>query len=281
MKRHRVVRSRAGVGLVEILVALTLMGIVGITIMRTFISQVRLTDLQVKLAGARSVSRAPINLFMSEARMVETGSGVVAASAYSVTLRVPIAMGIVCGTSGGSTALSLMPVDSVVLASAAVSGHAWRQASGVYSYTEGTTTMTAGGASQCSAASITTVPGGRTVLVTPAMNAAVSAGTPAFVYQRVRYEFKASTLLPGRTGLWRTLEASGATEELAAPFHSTSSFRFYRQNVDTSETVVPTLTQIRGLELFLVGASERPRFGRVAAETSQLQTAVFFVNRID
>jgi Tfp pilus assembly protein PilX len=281
MTRHRIARSRAGVGLVEILVALTVMGIVGITIMRTFISQVRLADLQVKLVGARSVSRAPVNLFMSEARMVETGSGVVAASAYSVTLRVPVAFGIVCGTSGGSTALSLMPVDSVVLASAAISGHAWRQSSGAYAYTEGTTTMTSGGNGACNAASITTVQGGTTVLVTPAMNPAVSAGTPAFVYQRVRYEFKASTLLSGRTGLWRTLEASGATEELAAPFYSTSSFRFYRQNVDTSETVVPTLNQIRGLELYLVGASERPRFGRIAAETSPLQTAVFFVNRID
>lgn len=281
MNRNRVTRPRAGFGLLEVLVALTIMGIVGVAMLRTFTSQARFADLQVKRVAARSVSRAPVNMFMSEARMVETGSGVAAASASSVTLRVPVAMGVVCGASGLATVVSLMPVDSVVLASAAISGHAYRQSNGVYAYTEGATTMVAGGDAVCTAASITTVPGGRAVLVTPAMNVAATAGTPAFIYQRVRYDFAASTLLSGRTGLWRTLEASGATEELAAPFDTTSRFRFFRQNVDTSETVVPLLTAIRGLELELVGASERARFGRVSPETARLQTAMFFLNRID
>jgi prepilin-type N-terminal cleavage/methylation domain-containing protein len=75
---HRTGR-RAGVSLVELLVAVTLLGIIGLSILRTFTSQVRLTDLQSKRLDARTVSRAPVNLFMSEARMVETGSGVVAA----------------------------------------------------------------------------------------------------------------------------------------------------------------------------------------------------------
>ncbi len=281
MNARRVVRPRTGLTLVELLVALTLMGFIGVTILRTFTSQVRFADLQSKLISARGVARAPVNLFMSEARMVETGSGVVAATATSITLRVPIAMGIVCGASGLATVVSLMPVDSTVLASAAISGHAYRQTDGSYAYTEGVTTMIAGGAAICTAASVTTVSSGQTVLLTPALNAAATAGTAAFIYQRIRYEFGPSTLISGRVGLWRTLLSTGATEELASPFDASARFRFFRNNNDTSDVAVPPLGEIRGLELSLVGASERPRFGRVTPETSRLQTAVFFLNRID
>jgi prepilin-type N-terminal cleavage/methylation domain-containing protein len=271
---------RSGVSLVELLVAMTLLGIVGLSILRTFTSQARLTDLQAKRLEGRAVSRAPVNLFMSEARMVETGSGVVAASASSVTLRIPVAMGLVCGTSGASTVLSLIPVDSAVYASAAISGHAWRQMSGAYSYTESATTVSSGGAATCAAESITTVTGGSTVLVTPQM-AAADIGAVAFLYQRVRYDFATSTAIPGRVGLWRTLEQSGVSEELAAPFNAASRFRYYRFDQDTVDTGIPTLTQIRGIRLDLLGTSERNRFGRAAPETARLQTAVFFINRIN
>ena len=271
---------RRGVTLVELLVAMTLLGIVGGSILRTFTSQARLADMHAKRIDARAVSRAPINMFMSEARMVETGAGVVAATASSVTLRVPVAMGLVCGNNGATTVLSLLPVDSVMLASASISGHAYRQASGVYTYAEGATSVTAGGANTCNAASITTVTGGRTVVVTPQMPGGID-GMVAFLYQRVRYDFAPSSMVAGRTGLWRTLEGSGATEELAAPFDATARFRFYRIDEDTARTVVPPLTEIRGLELRLVGASQQTRFGKASPETSRLQTAVFFTNRLN
>lgn len=286
MKSGRIPRSRTGVTLVELLVAVTLMGIIGVSILRTFTSQARFADIQSKRLSARAVSRAPVNLLMSEARMVETGSGVIAATATSISLRVPVAMGIVCGVSGSSTVVSLMPVDSAVLASAATSGHAYRQVNGTYAYTAGAVTIVAGGvagAAICAApaASITTVTGGQVVLLTPALPAAATVGTVMFVYQNVRYDFAASTSIPGRVGLWRTLLTSGATEELAAPFDAAARFRFYRNNNDTSDVVVPPLTEVRGLQLSLIGASERARFGRVTPETSRLQTAVFFMNRID
>ena len=217
--------------------------------------------------------------------MVEVGSGIAAASAASgassITLRVPVVMGLVCGTSGGTTVLSLMPVDSAVLASAAWSGHAYRESSGAYTYAEGATTVTLGGAATCAAANITTVTGGRTVIVTPALPATVTAGTPAFVYQRVRYWFGASTVLSGRLALWRTLEATNLSEELAAPFDTASRVRFYRGDNDTSDVAVPPLAEIRGVELVLVGESEHTRFGSTTPERAPLRTAVFFINRID
>lgn len=280
IRRHRL-KPRAGLTIVELLVAMTLMGIIGLSALRTFTSQARFADHQAKRISARNAARAPVNLVMSEARMVETGSGVVAASATSVTLRVPVAMGIVCGASGTSTAISLLPVDSVALASVAISGTAYRGTSGAYAYAEGATTMVSGGAATCTAASITTVTNGRTVLVTPQLAAAATAGTPAFIYQRVRYHFAASTAIPGKRALWRTLEATNASEELAAPFDSTSAFRFFRNNIDASQAAVPPLGEIRGLELSFIGVSERARFGKTTPERSTLQTAVFFVNRID
>src|SRR5688500_4199394 len=126
MSTNRRPGRRSGVSLVELLVAMTLLGIVGLSILRTFTSQARLADLQTKRLDARAVSRAPVNLFMSDVRMVETGNGVVAATSSSVTLRIPVVMGLVCGTSAAATVLSLMPVDSAVMASAALSGRADR-----------------------------------------------------------------------------------------------------------------------------------------------------------
>jgi hypothetical protein len=273
---------RSGISLVELLVAMTLLGFVGLSILRTFTSQARFADLQTKRLNARAVSRGPVNLLMSEARMVETVSGVVSASASSVTLRVPVVMGLVCGNTGGATVLSLMPVDSAVLASASISGHAYRQESGVYAYTEASVTMSAGGNAVCSdpTANITMVDGGRMVYVTPQMPAG-AVGSVAFLYQNVRYDFANSTAFTGRVGLWRTQVTSGATEELASPFDAASRFRFYRLDQDTVDTGVPTLSEIRGIGLELVGASERARFGRTTPETSRLQTAVFFMNRLN
>ena len=88
-------------------------------------------------------------------------------------------------------------------------------------------------------------------------------------------------MLPGRVGLWRTLEATGSTEELAAPFDSVSRFRFYRNANDTSDVAIPPLTEISGVELVLTGASEKPRFGKSSPETAPLRTAVFFTNRLN
>ena len=280
MNTFRLSGRRSGVSLVELLVAMTLLGFIGLSILRTFTSQARLTDLQAKRLDARAVSRAPVNFFMSEARMVETGNGVVAATSSSVTLRVPVAMGVVCGNTGAATVLSLMPVDSLMWTSAAVSGHAYRQPSGMYAYTEGVTTVSSYAGSACTDESITTVTGGSMVSVTPQM-AAAEIGTVAFLYQRVRYDFTTSSAYAGRMGLWRTLEATGVSEELAAPFDATSRFRYFRADQDTVDTNIPTLSLIRGVRLDLAGASELNRFGKNTPETSRLQTAVFFMNRLN
>ena len=271
--------NRRGFTLVELLVALVLTAVLGGAAMRLFLTQSRFFDLHVKQQSARAVSRSAVNGVLSDLRMVEAPNAVTAASTSSITIRVPYAFGVVCATNATFTTVAFMPVDSLTLANAALSGYAYRGASGAYTLTEGSVTTATGATGTCTGASITPITGGKILNVSPPMAAAATAGTPVYLYQRVRYAFAASTAYPGRTGLWRTLMETGATEEIAAPFNSTSGFEFFDLNAGgASSTTVPTLTNIRGIELVFNGESEKPRFGRTSPEATSYRTAVFFMN---
>jgi hypothetical protein len=131
---------------------------------------------------------------------------------------------------------------------------------------------------------ITTVPGGKVVQVTPLIPALAGLGTPVFLYARVRYEFKASTAIPGKTGLYRTqILSNGAesSEELVAPFASTASWKFFTLTGGAvAQAAVPAnLADIRGLELHLDGVSENKAVAMASAESAPFTTAVFFKNR--
>jgi hypothetical protein len=106
------------------------------------------------------------------------------------------------------------------------------------------------------------------------------------LYRTVRYEFAASTITPGRIALWRrTLTSAGVvntSEEVAAPFDSTSGFRFFILNDRLAVDSLPTsLGNLRGVEIQLYGESERTVRNRAAPEQTNLVTSVFFLNRLD
>ena len=129
----------------------------------------------------------------------------------------------------------------------------------------------------CAAESITTLSGGETVALEPQITA--PPGTPMFLFQRERYQFTASAVLSGRIGLWLT-PGSGTPEELAAPFDSTAHFRFFVLDADTAQNAPPApLSDLRGLELVLTGASALVPNGDTTPKTFELTTAVFFENR--
>jgi hypothetical protein len=260
------------------MVSLVILGIMGAALLRLFVSQSRFVDQAAKQRSARTVGRASLNFLMGEMRAVEATGGVVAASPSLVTLRSPFALGLSCGTSGGVTAVSLLPTDSAEFAGAVFTGYAWRDASGAYTYVESGATMASAPASACDAAGIVTLPRGRVVAITPPIASPNDQGSAVFVYQRVRYEFAASRTLRGRLALWRT-PAVGPREEIAFPFDAASSFRFYRAGVDSAEAAPPAnLAELRGLELRLAGASEQPRQGRRQPEVAVQRSAVFFLN---
>jgi prepilin-type N-terminal cleavage/methylation domain-containing protein len=283
---HR--RVRRGFTLVELLVGIVLFGIVGALFTKLLTTQGRFFDRQGMGNAARNVSRASLNRVVSDFRMIEATGGVVAATSTSLTLRIPFAIGVMCANSGGASQLSLLPVDSVTYVKAGFYGYAWRNyTTGVYTYVENPATEAVGNAATCTGApqNVATVPnGGKVVQVTPILPNGSGLGTPVFLYSKIRYEFKASTAVPGGVGLYRTSIASNGVEtaeELVAPFANSAGWKFFVVNGGAVAQDNPPafLSDIRGLELHLDGLSERTAVTKIGPETALFTTAVFFKNR--
>lgn len=266
--------SRRGVTLVELLITMLVFGILGTALARLMISNSRYVSRQDTLLEARQTARAAMNVMVPELRMVSDG-GLVAAAPDSVTVHVPYAFGVLCQ----SEYAVLAPPDSTVYATATPAGIAYQQASGVYQFDAsvtvlGTTTST----SDCDADSIRAIPGG------PRIRLSVSNLAPPgrlfYLYQTVTYRFGASTALPGRRALWRRA-AGVAAEELLAPFDTAARFRFLVGSRLIAQTAVPSpLTNIRGLELRLVGASILPAQGADQPTHFAIQPRVRFGNML-
>jgi len=247
---------------------------------RLFLAETRNVDRLMLQRSARAVARSSITLLMSELRMVVPEGGILAASPSSVELFAPFASGLSCGTVGQSTIVSLLPADSAMLASALYSGYAWRGNDGRYAFVDTAIALSWGAsASPCAAAGLTTLSGGQLVAVSPPLPASATAGTPIFLVQRLRYWFGPSADMPGAVALLRTRALDAGTEELAAPVDSVSHFRFFREGVDSSESMPPAvLDDLRGLELNLVGLSSRRRFGASRPERAARRSAIYFAN---
>jgi hypothetical protein len=264
------------------LVAVVIIAVIGASLMRLLVTQAHLFQKAAAQRSTRVVTRSAMNMIESDLRMIEAKGGIVSATSTSLVVRAPYAIGLVCETSAGATTVSVAPVDSTAWANAALSGYAWRDTLGVYTYQEASVVVANGSVSVCTADSIATLPTGKVVQVTPIMPSQAVVGTPVFFEQQVRYEFKASVAVPGATGLWRTLVKTGATEELVTPFTSGAAFRFYVLNSDTSQVAVPSpLSNIRGIEFVLTARSETAPGGQAQPESTQVNTAVFFRNRLN
>lgn len=273
-------RRASGHTMIELAVAMVVMGVVGAAIVRLIISESRGFQAQDSAQEARKVARSAVNLLTSELRMVEVTGGVSAASPTSITFRVPYAIGIVCN----NTTISTMPVDSLMFAQATFSGYAWRDTLGVYTYVAGGSAG-AGSAANCTGQSITTLTGGKVVSLSIPLPADAIVGNPVMLYSTITYSFGNSALLPGRMGLFRQVAGgvtSTAAEEIAAPFDSTTTrFKFFVLNVDTAQSTVPaSLGDIRGVELDLTGESRFTPRGRSTPKSVPTTTAVFFQNRM-
>jgi len=286
--QRAITSSRRGLSIAELIVGMVILAIVGMSLSRVLVSQARYFSHQKASNLARNVSRGPLNRVVSDLRMVEAEGGVLAATTTSVTVRVPYAMGVVCLTSGSplATEVSLLPVDSVMYNAPGFYGYGWRDnLTGAFAYVEagaavGPVVVTGA----CTSNQITTVTNGIRVSLTPGLPAGATLGTPILLFRRIRYEFLPSVLVPGSTGLFRTViyqNGSTTSEELAAPFASTASFAFFTIESQTAQTSPPAdLTTLRGFELHFDGMSERTPSGKTVRATAPFTTAVFFRNRL-
>ena len=278
-------KTPRGFTLVELLVGMVILAVIGAALTKLMLSQSRFYDDQAQLRRARFVSRTAVNAALSDLRIVEATGGVVSATPTQVILRVPYAMGVVCATVGGNeTLLAVWPVDSTVYANAGFSGYAWRDSLGNYTYVEAGASVAADLPAPCVAANVNVLTGGRVVNVKPnlpAMPAATLVGTVVFLFQRITYEFKASTAMPGRSALWRTIGQTNQADELVAPFDTSAMFRFFVVGSDTAQSAVPApLSNMRGLELDFNSQSEHAPEGSAAPEVGRMITGVFFNNKV-
>jgi prepilin-type N-terminal cleavage/methylation domain-containing protein len=268
---------RRGLSLVEILVAIVLLGIVGAGVTRMLQSQMRYFSRTTNARDARTVSRNALNLMRSEMRMIEP-NGIVAAARDSIVVRLPYATGLNCSLSTGT----FVPVDSLTWATAVYAGYAWRDTvlNSAYAYVAtGGTAPAAGLSTSCTLAGLDVIPGGNQLVLAPAIPTGV-VGAPLLLYQTIKYKIGASTLVSGRTAVWREV-TGGAAEEIAVPFDTSTHFRFYEAGNTTPQDAVPaSLNQIAGLELVLVGESERSSPGTGAPESRESRVAIFFRNSV-
>ena len=209
-----------------------------------------------------------------------------------MTVRVPYAMGLVCSSTLVLHTVMLFPVDSVALAQPGLSGFASRGTGGAMApFTAGLTLAFSGSIPvACTSAGIQSIAapasapnaGSRPVTIAGVGMPILPPGTPVMLYRLVRYYFVASApaFIIGRTSLWRHyLFAGTRPTELAGPFDPAAAFRFYSLGATTAQTAVPALADIRGLEFYLPGESDRTARKRGDFEQADLTTSVFFVNR--
>lgn len=268
---------RRGMTLIEVLIAIVLLGIVGVGITRLLQSQMRFFSRSTNARDARAVTRNALNLVTGEMQMIEP-RGIVAASADSITVHVPYATGVHCAAG----TVTFAPVDSLVWAQAVYAGYAYRDTltASVTTYvSSGGGSLSAGAAATCTALGITPVPNGPLRILSPALPIATT-GAPVLLYQTITYKFAASTLVPGRTALWRRV-AGGATEEVAVPFGTGTRFRFYETGDLAPDDAVPSpLRNMAGVELVLIGESERTSPGTGAPETVTTRVPILFRNAV-
>ena len=284
-------RPRHGVTLAEMLVALVIVSIVGTALTGIFLSQSRFYMRDDAERQARQSTRGALNVVLSDLRMVDADSGVIAPTDQkTVTVRVAYAMGLLCTVNNDNTiTVARLPVDSMIYnypASAAI-GYAVRDTTGFYRYSTGTVTKSENGqVSNClSTAAIDTVPTGKVITLGPTLPGLTSANVAQVVvlYRTITYAFADSKTLPGKTALWRITKTTGGADsiELAAPYDTSARFRFYVGNADAAQDSPPAaLTKVRGLELRLNALSEANLRVTGKPALAKSTTAVFFQNRL-
>lgn len=269
---------KTGFTLIELLVAMVVLTIVGAGLASLLTTQLRFQRIDDVMRDSRSAARSALNVLRSDMRMLEGEGAVVSASERDIVIRVPYSFGIVCASSSSQTDVSLLPADTTAYDAAGFSGWAWRSSgTGDWTYIETSTTVAEPGSSTCDAESVEVLSGGRVVRLEPGVSG-LATGTPAMLFQRIRYRFDESDAFPGRDGLFRTVVATSEESELVAPFASTARFRFHTDWDDAQDAVPSDLSTIVGFEIALdaESAADSPRSGE--PEPFALETSIFFKN---
>ena len=290
---------RRGFTILEIITALLIISIIGLSMTKLIIGQTRSFQFENGARRARAAARGAMNILITDLRMTQDDAGVTYVDATNnrrIDVRVPIVFGFVCEITSASVVISLVPVDSFQVVSSKYGGYAVRDSvTGRYTYvpaTSGDTIQTAN-ANRCHAGpnvyADTAHVGGRTggvFIASPAPPGITGIGSPVFVWQTVTYEFKSSGVYPGRYGLYRVVRGRAnsdtLSEELISPFNASAHFAYYTSPATTNDVPTTTapgsLNSIRGFQIYLPAESSDTMPTRNSPQQANLTTAVFFKN---
>lgn len=287
--------TRRGFTIAEVLISLVVSSVIGASFMRLLVSQNRYYDHETNMRTARSIARSASTVLLADLRMVQDSGGVDSVTADGKLMRVlvPYRFGLVCGTAGNVTTVSMLPIDSGTMSVSVYRGFAWRDSvTGRYTYVSPPNATTTNIPTAAANAALCTGNGaGQAQVRTVSVNGRVGglldlsasapsgapAAAPVFFWERITYAFRTSVVYPNRLGLWRIVEG-GPTEELMAPFDTSARFRFYKTGDDTSRTWPPAVSDIRGVDLVLPALSPRATSNDSTGSQSKIVTAVFFKN---
>jgi prepilin-type N-terminal cleavage/methylation domain-containing protein len=282
--------TRRGMSLIELLVAMTVAGIVGASLIALLLSQGRWSERVTAERDSRASARGALSVLSAELRMVDPDWGVEAATTASLTLRIPYAMGLYCGTTGGNYVIQLLPTDPALYAEPGHSGFAVRDAGGSYTWYASTTRAASNATSTCTGAvpAITILPN-TTLITVPVPGSPTSApqpGMPVLLARRIRYSYANSGTTGLRSLFREVLDAGGdqtTAEEIGGPFLNTGAavFNFFTRaspNVATG-TVPSPLGNMAGVQVGLPGRAERNPRMTTGTVSSDLTTAFYFTNR--
>lgn len=286
---------RSGFTLAEVVISLVIAGVIGGAFTKLLMQQNRYFDGETNRRNARSIARSSSNVLIADLRMVQDSGGVdsVASDGKLIRVLVPYRFGLVCGTQGSTTTVSMLPIDSGTIAVSVYRGFAYRDSTkGRYTYVwppSATTsglpnaagtpaTCTGNGAGQAQIRTVNIKGRDGDILDLPGGGpSGALAGQAVFFFQRISYSFRASGIYPGRIALWRDVEG-GLNEELMAPFDTSARFMFYKAGDDVSRLTPPDVSDIRGIDLVLTAISPRGTSSDSTRSQSKMVTSVFFKN---
>mgnify|MGYP000474715870 CR=1 FL=1 len=245
--------SERGATIVETLTAMVVAGIITTGLISVFVPANRLST-QVSTAGEmQENARSALALVSNELRHVSRG-GVLFASADSLVVRYPVALGALCANDG-SYVTAYLPATGDSIPVGQVEGYAFADTLGDWAYTSmsGSSFLpyATNGNSSCTA-----LGGGQAGTGSQYYRWAVSAsqgpGTPFMVWSRRSFRFAPSLLDPSSRAL--RVGGPGRMIEIARGFSSTTRFE-YRQNGQTTWTSTPSSGWLNSLDAVRVVAT--------------------------
>jgi hypothetical protein len=282
-------RARRGASIIELMIALTIFGLVMGGVMSAITEQTRFQTGAARVVSSQRSLRHIGDLLPSELRALGTGAGdIYAMNVSSIDLRVTTGSSVVCAVGGGGMSVTIPPVqlatglaltswrdvplagDSVFIfdegASTARNDDVWRgyRLTAVPTVGGGCPTATGFTRSAAEAAA------GLTVSVATAIPATTVAGAPIRFYRRARY-----ALVTGTDGRWylgytECAGVCGTLDIVAGPVRSPSGrgVGFTFRDSLGAVTAVPANVAFLELELHTdgapVGERSRMRSGALA-----------------